>query len=66
MPVFGNIDAARDPYMVMLLHIIEEARQCRRTRRPPHQTAVQADGQHLGLVQTGRIAFLVQRIERVF
>ena len=40
MPVLGDIDAARDPHLLMALHIVEEARQRRRPSRPPHQAAM--------------------------
>nr|GEU28080.1 hypothetical protein [Tanacetum cinerariifolium] len=64
-PVVGDIDAAGDPHLVVALHVIEEARQRGQARRPAHDAAVQADGQHLGRVQPGRVALGVQHVEGV-
>ncbi len=64
-PMIGDVDAPRDPDLVVPAHIIEKACQRRRAARAAGQAAMQADRQHLGLVQAIRIALGVQHVERV-
>jgi len=47
-PVICNIDAPRNPYLVMRHDMIKEFDQSGKPRWPPDQTTMQANRQHLG------------------
>ena len=64
-PVPRDVDAPGDPHVFMARDVIEKARERRRAPRAPDQPRVQSDRQHLRRVQTARIAFGVERVERV-
>ena len=51
VPVPGDIDPPAQPYPLVLLHMIEEARQGKGAARPPSQAAVQPKRHHLGRVR---------------
>ncbi len=48
MPVAGDIHTFGHPDLVVALHVIEETFQRRHAAGAPRQTAMQADGHHLG------------------
>ena len=57
-PVPRDVDAARDPHLVVPLDVVEEARAAPASAsRPADQPAVQADRHHLRRVVAVRIAF---------
>src|SRR5438445_9110080 len=45
-PVLGNVDAARDPDLVVRLYVVEKARQCGGPAWPSNQAAMQPERQH--------------------
>ena len=61
----GDIDTARNPDLVVALHVIKEARQRCSACWPPDQAAMQADRQHLRLAQSMRVTFAIQYVENV-
>ena len=64
-PVPRDVDASRDPDVVVALHVIDETRQRSDAPRPADDASVQADRQHLRRIAVPRIAFGVQRVERI-
>ena len=64
-PVPRDVDATRNPDAVVPLHVVEETRERRDPSRAPDEPAMQADRQHLRRVEAARIAFAVERVERV-
>src|SRR5690606_31432579 len=63
MPVTGDVDAPCDPYLVVALHVIEEAFQRGCTAWTSDKAAMQANGHHL---RRAFRAFAVEHVERVF
>ena len=64
-PVPGNLDAAADPDLLVLLHMVQKALQRHDAPGASCQAAMQADAQHLGRIQSVGIAFGIKRIEAV-
>src|SRR5690348_16343675 len=62
-PVLGDLYPAADPYLGMLLNVIEKTLQRIDTRRPSDDAAMQAHREHLRRIQPRWIAFAVERIE---
>src|SRR5689334_22608529 len=62
-PMPRNLYSLADPDPLMLQHIIEKALQRTDSSRPSDDPAVQPDRQHLGCIQSRRVAFTVQRVE---
>ena len=63
-PVPGDVDAAADPHVLVAEHMIEKLFECRDPPGPADQACVQSHRQHFRRIQSGRIAFAVQHIER--
>ena len=61
-PVFGDVDAARDPDLVVAFHVIDEALQRRGTAGTADQTAVEADIEHF---RAAGLALGVEHVEGV-
>ncbi len=62
LPVAGDVDAARQPHLVVALDVVDEALQRRHTPGTADQAAMQADRHHLGLAG---LALGVERVEGV-
>ena len=60
-----DVDAPRDPDLLVLLHVVEEALQRAKAPRPAEQPAVHADAQHLRPVLAGRVALVVEHVEGI-
>ena len=62
MPVPRDVDAARDPNLVVRLHVVDELRQPHGPAGPPDEAAVQPHRHHL---RAAAAAFLVKAVEAV-
>ena len=58
-------DASRDPDVLVSLHVIDEARERRCAAGATDDATVQADRLHPGCVKASRIAFGIERVQRV-
>ena len=65
-PVSGNVDAPANPDLRVALHIVQKILQRPHATGAPQQAAVHADAEHLGCIQSGRVALGVQHIKTVF
>src|SRR5271163_199516 len=63
-PVPGDIDAAANPDVLALQHVIEKALQGVDPSGASGQAAVQPDGEHLWLIEPIRVPLPIKRVER--
>ena len=64
-PMARDVDAPRDPDLVVPPHVVEEARERSDAPGAADQAAMQSDRQHLRRIESLRVAFGVQHVERI-
>ena len=61
LPVAGDIDAAAEPNIIMVLHMFDKALKRLKAARPANETAMQADIHQAGEMRP----FFIEHVETV-
>src|SRR5687767_8848236 len=64
-PMPGDVNAPAYPCMLVLQNVVQKALQSRDASRPADQARMQADRKHFWRVEPARVAFAIERIERI-